>query len=157
MQLSNASHESRSFFPSLARQIPFGLVLHSESTPVPLIGRCAVLSNAVGLVRLIKGLEIEDVDAPVEDTAHGALPVGDGVVGAGGGGAVARAAVGGPAGFAIPEFGRGGGAGDALDALKGLHHVVEVGGGCVADLLGLPVGEGVDQTRWMISSARGGV
>lgn len=110
-----------------------------------LIGRLAVLTDAVGLVWLVKGLEVEDVDAPGQQAADGAVPVCDGVVGAGDGGAVVGAAVGRPARLAVPELGGCGRAGDGLDVLEGLHHVVEVGGGCVADFLRLPVGEAVDE------------
>lgn len=112
-----------------------------------LIGGGAILADAVGLVGLVKGLKVEEVDAPVEHAADGALPVGDGVGGAGGGGAVAGAAVGGPARLAVPELGRLGRAGHGLDVVEGLHDVVEVGGCCVGDLLGLPVGEGVDEAK----------
>jgi len=35
--------------------------------------------------------------------------------------------------------------------VEGLHDVVEVGGGCVADFLSLPVGEGVDETGGSVS------
>ena len=120
-------------------------MIRRVSAPMPLIRSCAVLTDAIWLVWLVKGLEVEDVDAPGQHAADGFLPVGDGVVGAGDGGAVVGTAVGGPAGLAVPEFRGGGRAGDALDALEGLHHVVEVGGGCVADFLGLPIGKGVDE------------
>jgi hypothetical protein len=116
-----------------------------------LISSRAVLSDAVWLAWLIKGLEVEDVDAPIEEAAHRALPVGDRIVGAGDGDSVAGASVGRPAGLAVPEFGRGGRAGNALDALEGLHNVIKVGGRCVADFLGLPVGEGVDEAEGIVS------
>jgi hypothetical protein len=153
MQISNASPLT---LPNLAGQIPLRLHIRRESTPVPLIRRRAILPNAVWLVWLIKSLKVEQVDAPVEHAADAALPVGDGVVRAGNGGAVAGAAIGGPAGLTVPEFGGGGRAGDGLDVVEGLHDVVEVGGGCVGDFLGLPVGEGVDEAEQTVSQAVGG-
>lgn len=113
---------------------------------MPLISRRAILPHAVWLVWLIKGLKVEQVDTPVQHAADSALPVGDCVVRGRDGGAVVGATVGGPAGLTVPEFGDGDGAADRLDVVEGLHDVVEVSGGCVADFLGLPVGEGVDET-----------
>lgn len=115
-------------------------------TPMPLISGIPILTNTIRLVGLVKGLKVEEVDAPAQHAADAALPVGDGVVGAGDGGAVVGAAVSGPARLPVPEFRRLGRAGDALDVHEGLHHVVEVGGGCVGDVLRLPVGEAVDET-----------
>jgi hypothetical protein len=130
---------------NLARKIPLGLQIRGKRTPMPLIGGRAILTDTIRLIGLIKSLEVEEVDAPIEHAADAALPVGDGVGGAGDGGAVAGAAVGGPTRLAVPELGRGSGAGDGLDVVEGLHDVVEVGGGGIADFLGLPVGEGVDE------------
>jgi hypothetical protein len=153
MRISNASPTNQL---NLAGQIPLRLHIGRESTPVPLIRRRAILPNAVWLVWLIKGLKVEQVDTPVEHATDAALPVGDGVVRAGNGGAVAGAAISGPAGLAVPEFRGGGRAGDGLDVVEGLHDVVEVGGGCVGDFLGLPVGEGVDEAEQTVNQAVGG-
>lgn len=91
----------------LARQIPLGLSIGRVSAPVLLIGRRAVLSNAVWLVWLIKGLKVEQVDIPGQHAADTFLPVGDRIIGACDGGAVVGTTVGGPAGLAVPEL-RGG-------------------------------------------------
>lgn len=145
MQLSKIQSKFLSNHLNLARQIPLWLMISSISTPVPLVRRRAILSNAVRLVGLVKDLEVEDVDAPGQHATDAALPVFDSVLGAGDGGAVVGAASGGPTSLAVPELGRLGRAGDGLDVAEGLHDVVEVGGGCVFDGLGLPVGEGVDE------------
>jgi hypothetical protein len=118
---------------------------------VLLVRRGAILSNAVWLVRLVQSLKVEQIDAPVEHAANATLPVGHGVIRAGDGGAVAGASVGGPAGFAVPEFGGGGRAGDGLDVVECLHNIVEIGGGRIANFLGLPVGERIDEAAEMVS------
>lgn len=53
-----------------------------------LIGSGAIVSDGSGLPRLVEGLEVEDVDAPVEHSADTGLEVGPGVGGAGDSGAV---------------------------------------------------------------------
>ncbi len=156
---ANATLQCRSQNPTdpyLARQFPLRLHVRRVRTPMLFVSSRAILSNAVGLVWLIEGLEVEHIDAPVKHTADTALPVGDGVVGARGSGTVAGAAVGGPPRLTVPKLGCFGRAGDRLDVIKGLHHVVEVRGSRVGNLLGLPVGEGVDKPGRVSVGLRGG-
>ena len=109
-----------------------------------LVRGLAIITDRRRLPRLVKRLEEEDVEAPAQRTADGALKVRGRVLGAGNGSAVVGAPVRGPAGLAVPHLDAGG-AGGGLDLGKGLPEVVEVGVRRVGEFLGLPVREGVGE------------
>lgn len=71
------SHSERSICSGLiwAGHVELGLAVCREHTPVLLIHGLAVVTNAVGLPRLVESLEIEDVDAPSKQTANTILVV----------------------------------------------------------------------------------
>lgn len=77
----------------LARRVELVLAVRREHAPVRLVLRLAVVANALGLPRLVKGLEVEDVHAPLEHAAHALLVEGLGVLGAGDRRAVVAATV----------------------------------------------------------------
>ena len=69
------------FGAPLASDIKFRLPLRIHSTPMFLILRLAIITDAVGLSSLIECLEIEHVEAPVEDSADAGLEEGFGILG----------------------------------------------------------------------------
>ena len=58
-----------------AAQVELGLAVRRQGTPVLLVSRGAVITDRVGLPSLVKRLEVEGVDAPLQNTAHGFLVV----------------------------------------------------------------------------------
>ena len=108
-----------------------------------LIGRLPVLPHAIRLTRLVKGLEEEQIHAPVEHATDAGLPELTQVVGRSLCRPIGGAAIAGPAGLAVHHVHAVDAVGRFLDVAEGLHHVVEVRGGAVFDWLGLPEGEGV--------------
>ena len=107
-----------------------------------------VITHGSRLPGLIKGLKVEDVDAPSQHAAH-ALGI---VLGSPGGARlghpIRRPAIRRPPGLTVPDLDRGRRARELLDAVDGLGQVVEVDvvrtGGLVDGLV-LPVRERVDE------------
>lgn len=128
----------------------------------------AVVANGIWLVWLVKCLEPEEVDTPIEKTTDSRLPVCLHVVIA----CFGRAGIGAtgswPAGLfecsvsdsilllswsgeferltAVHEFDLVQATGDFLDVTKSLSHVVKVCLGSIGDFLVLPVGKAVGET-----------
>lgn len=74
---STHPHSERSICSDLiwAGHVELGLAVCREHTPVLLIHGLAVVTNAVGLPRLIESFKIEDVNAPSKQTANTILVV----------------------------------------------------------------------------------
>ena len=85
--------------PNLAAHIELRLPIAGERTPLLLALGLTVVTNRICLVGLVKCLEPEQVDAPVEQAADSGLPVCLHVVVAGFGGAGVAATCAWPAGF----------------------------------------------------------
>lgn len=76
-----------------ARGVELGLALSGAKTPVLLVHGLAIVTDTVGLPRLIVGFEVEQVHVPGEHAADGGLPVGLGVGGTSLGGVVVGTAI----------------------------------------------------------------
>lgn len=76
-----------------AGSVELVLPVCSANTPVLLVHGLSVVTSAVGLPRLVVGLEVEQVHTPGEHAADGALPVGLGILRASLGSFVVGAAV----------------------------------------------------------------
>lgn len=136
-----------------------------EQAPVRLVLHLAIITLAVGLPGLIEGLEVEDINTPVEHAADSALVVLLGVLGAGLSRAVVSATIYYPVSFAFQKVSfcqmsltRGPAsftsgelnlirlvAGDLLDVVQGLEHIIEIGVGGIVELLALPVREAIGE------------
>ena len=68
--------------------VELGLPVIGEQTPVLLVHHLAIVTLALGLPRLVKGLEVEDVDPPGQDPTDSLLPVAFGIGRAGRGSTV---------------------------------------------------------------------
>lgn len=64
----------------LALELKLGLAISSHGTPGSLISCLAVVTNRLWLPWLIESLEIESVEAPVEERAEAILPEGLGIL-----------------------------------------------------------------------------
>lgn len=132
------------------------------------VHRLAVVASAVGFPGLVKGLEVENINAPVEHRADSVLVVLLSVVGACLSLTVVGSAIcsvistrsnletrlnkiqgeytGRPARLAVTKSDLLSiVTSDLFDTGLGLSHVIEVGGGGVGDILVLPVGKPVGQ------------
>lgn len=111
-----------------------------------LILHLAVVTLGIGLPGLIEGLEVEEVNTPVEHTTDTGLPELLSILGTGLGILVVGTAIGGPAGLTGDNVDLVGVVtGNLLNVLHGAGHVVEVG---LVGLVGgstLPVSKGVGQ------------
>lgn len=137
-----------------------------------LAGHLAIVADGVGLVRLVKGLEPEEVDAPVEQATDGRLPVCLHVAVARLCGTGVATSCAGPASLcgiasvllllllvssvdalltAVHEMDLVQAASHRLHVAQRLCHVVKVRLGRVGDVLVLPVGEAVSQTTHIVS------
>ena len=76
-----------------AGSVELELAVGSEETPVVLVHGLAVVTNAGRLPGLVVGLEVEQIDTPVEHAADTGLPEGLGILGTSQGILVVRTAV----------------------------------------------------------------
>lgn len=92
MKLTIYKSRSDSASSQLARGVELGLALSREHTPVGLVSRGTVVTNALGLPGLVVGLEVEDVHSPGEHAADALLEESLRVFGTGDSLAIVRAA-----------------------------------------------------------------
>jgi hypothetical protein len=112
---------------SLALERELGLTVRSHSTPGSLIRNIAVVTDGSRLPRLVESLEVESVEAPVEQGAEAVLVKVLSIVQTTFGVLVVGADCSRPAGLAVPDLGLlVGAAGYFLDVRDSLVHVVEV-------------------------------
>jgi hypothetical protein len=94
----------RGYINILALKGELGLAVHSHSTPSRLIGDLAVVTNGSRLPGLVKSLEEESVETPVEQGAETVLVEMLGVFEATLGFVIVGADGGGPASFSVPGW-----------------------------------------------------
>ncbi len=83
----------------LTVHVEFRLAGAVERAPMLLAGYLSIITDGIGLVRLIEGLKPEEIDAPIQKAADSGMPVGFHVVVACFGSAGVGAAGAWPAGF----------------------------------------------------------
>lgn len=66
---------------NLAAHAELRRAVRGHSTPVRLVLSLAIVTDARRLLRLVEGLEVEDIEAPVEHAAHTLRPVRCGICG----------------------------------------------------------------------------
>lgn len=148
-----------------AGQVKLGGSVRRECTPNSLDLSVAAISNTGGLPWLVKCLEVEDIHAPIKQTADSLLVEGFRVGSTSNRGAVVRSSIypyvrealyvgrdysltRRPASLAVHNMDAIDTASNLLNVSQSLHNIIKVGGSSVGDLLGLPVSESIDKSNW---------
>jgi len=79
LRLHSAYTHIQTFVLRLALEAELGAACRGHGSPMLLVSRLAVVTNAVGLPWLIESLEVEEVDVPGKHTADSRFVVGCGV------------------------------------------------------------------------------